>query len=87
MSIGVCHLCGQSVELGSSFIDTGPTDTYDPTTPPYVRWVPVDEDIHGWSPFVIAHPSCYAAEKGVDALVLLVDESHRHMRSILGRRD
>ena len=83
MSIGVCHLCGQDVALGSSFIDTGPTDSKEPTRPPSVRWVPVEEEVHGWSPFVIAHPSCYAAENGVDALILLVDESHRFMRAAL----
>jgi hypothetical protein len=71
--------------MGASFVDTGPTDHNDPSAPRSVRWVPVDEDIHGWTPFVIAHPACFAREQGVEALVNLVDESHRLMRKIHDR--
>jgi len=85
MSIGKCHICGDEVPLGASFIDTGPTDWADPSAPRQVRWIPVDEDIHGWSPFVIAHPACFVRENGVEALVDLVDESHRLMRRIYDR--
>jgi hypothetical protein len=85
MSIGKCHICGADVMAGASFIDTGHTDQTDPGAPRKVRWVPVDEDIHGWSPFVIAHPVCFAREKGVDMLVDLVDQSHRRMRRIYDR--
>jgi len=45
------------------------------------------EDIHGWSPFVLTHPSCFLGEAGVAALVALVDESHRLMRRQLRNRD
>jgi len=86
MSLGACSICGEDVQQGASFINTGPTDSNDPTKPKSLRWVPVDEDIHGWSPFVISHPACFAREAGAEALMKLVDESHRLMRrSLLDR--
>lgn len=84
MDLGVCQFCGDPVPLGASFVNTGPTDWDDPAKPPSERFVPVDEDIHGLSPFVVSHPACYANDQGVEALVGLVDESHRVMRSHLG---
>ncbi|MEY2474223.1 MAG: hypothetical protein QOK28_3552 [Actinomycetota bacterium] len=71
--------------MGASFIDTSPTDWNDPTRPKSNRWIPVDEDIHGWTPFVITHPTCFAREFGIETLVALVDDSHRLMRRILDR--
>lgn len=70
--------------LGASFVNTGPTDHNDPAKPRTERFVPVDEDIHGWTPFVVSHSACYANERGVEALVALVDESHRLMRVVHG---
>ena len=67
--------------MGASFVNVGPTDWNDPARPKSEKWVPVDEDIHGWSPFVVVHPVCYAKQHGVHRLVELVDESHRLMRS------
>jgi hypothetical protein len=82
---GVCSVCGQQVAVGAAFINIGPTDPHDPDKPKSERWVPVDEDIHGWSPFVIVHPACYARQEGVEKLVGLVDESHRLLRSRAGQ--
>jgi hypothetical protein len=84
-TIGVCRVCGLGVAAGASFVNTGPTDWNDQAKPHSVRWVPVDEDIHGWTPFVITHPACFAREQSVEALVQLVDESHRFMRQRLTR--
>ena len=78
--IGVCSICGREVSLGASFVNTVPTDWNEQTKPRSLRFVPIDEDIHGGTPFVIAHPTCFAREQGVEALVHLVDESHRSMR-------
>lgn len=87
MDYGSCHVCGQPVTAGSSFINTGPTDASNASKPNTHRWVPVDEDIHGWSPFVLSHPACFAAENGVSELVALVDDSHRFMRQVLRHRE
>jgi hypothetical protein len=84
-SIGPCSTCGQPIEVGASFIDIGPTDYSDPDTPRRVRWVPVDEDIHGWTPFEIQHPRCFAQTVSLEQLVAAVDESHRLMRHRLAR--
>lgn len=81
MSLGVCQFCGRPVQIRASFVHTGPTDPTDPAKPRRERFVPVDEDIHGWTPFVMSHPTCYAHERGVDALLDLVDQSHRSMRA------
>ncbi len=70
----------------SSFIDTGPNDNQDADKPPYEHWVPVDEDIHGWAPFVLTHPTCYASRRGVQALVDLVNASDRRWRRRLQQR-
>jgi hypothetical protein len=80
MDLGVCQFCGLPVPLRSSFVNTGPADMNDPAKPRSEKFVPVDEDIHGWSPWVVSHPCCYASERGVEALVALVDKSHRFMR-------
>jgi hypothetical protein len=85
MGIGNCAICGKDLAVGSSFVDTHSTDSKEPWNPRTVRWVPVDTDIHGWTPFEIAHPVCWADVHGVDALVDLVDESHRFMRKVLDR--
>ena len=79
-------LCGKPVPLGESFINTGPTDWNDPGVPPSVAWVPVETDIHGWSPFVVAHPPCWAKEHSAEDLTMLVDESHRQLRAQLRYR-
>jgi len=75
---------GSDVAFGSSFINIGATDSKDPTAPRSVRFVPVDEDIHGWSPFELVHPTCFARQYGVDKLVSLIDDSHRLIRRGLG---
>ena len=73
--VGVCSICGKGVPVGESFINTGPTDWNDPNRPPSVAWIPVDTDIHGWTPFVLAHPTCWTGEHSVEELAVLVDES------------
>jgi len=80
MDYGPCAVCGRPIAAMSSFIDTGPTDPMDPDKPPYAKWVPADEDIHGWTPFVLKHPACYAEERGAQALVDLVDASDGRWR-------
>jgi hypothetical protein len=85
VGIGNCAICSTEIAISASFIDTGPTDSKEPWKPRSVRWVPADEDVHGWTPFEIAHPVCWASVHGVHALVNLVDESHRFMRQVLDR--
>jgi hypothetical protein len=84
-NLGICSICGLAVASGESFINTGPTDWNDPTKQPSVMWVPVDADIHGWSPFVLNHPACWAREHPIGDLVALVDDSHRLLRATLRR--
>lgn len=79
----VCHICGRKVSFGASFISIGPSDQIDPSKPRSLRWIPVDEEIHGWSPFVVAHPMCFAEAEGFETVIGLVDESHRFMRKML----
>jgi hypothetical protein len=81
LGVGPCGVCGHDITSGSAFINIGPTDLNVPDKPKYVRWVPVDEDIHGWSPFVTMHPACYAQQEGIERLLRLVDESHRLLRT------
>ncbi len=78
--LGPCSICGRDIALGAAFVNVGPTDWNDPDRPKSERYVPVDEDIHGWSPFVTIHPACFAQDRGLDHLLSLVDESHRRMR-------
>jgi len=79
---GVCSVCGDPVKAGAAIVNSGATDwVADPTKPKSEQFVPVDEDIHGWSPFVLTHPACYVDERGLDALLRLVDESYRSMRA------
>lgn len=79
-SIGPCSACGKPIAFGASFIDISPTDQSDRDKPRAARWIPVDEDIHGWSPFEIQHPACFAEHAGIERLIALIDESHRFMR-------
>ena len=75
--IGTCSVCGRGVASGESFINAGPTNWNEPTTLAESRWVPVGTDIHGWTPFVLSHPVCWAREHSVEDLIALVDNSHR----------
>ena len=84
-NLGICSVCGLAVASGESSTNTGPTDSNDPTKPTSVRWVPVDADIHGWTPFVLSHPVCWSGEHSVGELVALVDDSHRLLRATLIR--
>lgn len=67
-SPGICDRCGQAVEPYAAFISIGPTDWTDPAKPKAHRWVPEGTDIHGWTPFVVEHPQCFAQANGEDAL-------------------
>jgi hypothetical protein len=82
-SLGVCSACGKPITAGASFVDIGPTDSDGRDKPRRANFVPVESDIHGWSPFETQHPECFAAHAGVERLVALVDESHRLMRTKL----
>jgi hypothetical protein len=82
-SLGVCSACRKPIADGASFVDIGPTDSGDRHKPRRVHFVPVESDIHGWSPFETQHPECFAAHAGIERLVALVDESHRLMRGTL----
>ena len=84
-SIGPCSACGKPIAFGASFVNISPTDYSDRDKPRAARWIPVDEDIHGWSPFETQHPACFADHAGIERLIALVDESHRFMRSVLDR--
>jgi hypothetical protein len=78
-SPGICHVCGRPVAPGEAFVSIGPTDWNDPSKPKFKRWVPAEEEIHGWTPFVVAHAGCFARDEGSDALNALIDEA-RHSR-------
>lgn len=67
-SPGVCHLCGQAVLPDAAFVNIGPTDWNDPSKARSTHFVPEGTDIHGWSPFVVAHPDCFARTDGQEAL-------------------
>ncbi len=81
MDLGMRSVCGQPVKAGAAFVTIGATEWADPSRPKSEKFVPVEEDIHGWSPFVFAHPACYVAKRGLDTLLELIDESHRSMRA------
>ena len=78
--LGPFSICGRGIALGAAFVDVGPTNWNDPDRSKSERYVSDDEDIHGWSPFVTMHPSCYAKQEGADRLLRLVDESQLRMR-------
>lgn len=74
-SPGVCDICGQTVEPNAAFVNIGPTDQTDPSKPKPRRWVPAGTDIHGWTPFVVEHPSCFVGVNGQAALEELKTQS------------
>lgn len=71
--VGICELCGLPVRSGDSFVNRGPTDWNDAKRPKLYRWVDAATDIHGWTPFVILHPTCFNEREGNEALALLLD--------------
>jgi hypothetical protein len=58
-------------------VNIGPTDWNDPDKPKSKRYVPEGTDIHGWTPFVVAHPECFARDEGVEVLRGLIDAAQR----------
>jgi hypothetical protein len=74
-SPGLCNYCQEQIEPNAAFVNIGPTDWNDPEQPTSRSFVPQGTEIHGWSPFVVAHPDCYAAEEGPDELLRLVEAS------------
>lgn len=67
-SPGICDICGLPIDSGTGFVNIGPTDWTDPSKPKSRRWVPAGSDIHGWTPFVVEHPSCFVSINGQAAL-------------------
>lgn len=80
-SPGQCHLCGEDVLPDAAFINIGPTDWTDPETPKSKRYIWEATDIHGWTPFVVAHPDCFARDKGEEELHRLIDLAERQQPS------
>lgn len=76
-SPGRCHACGERVLADAAFVDIGPTDIYDRNKPRAKRFVPAGTDIHGWTPFELAHPECFKANEGAETLRALIDASRR----------
>lgn len=68
----MCHVCGQAIAPDAAFVDIGPTDWTDPSKPKAKRFVAEGTDIHGWTPFVVAHPECLAHEEGDEVLRALI---------------
>jgi hypothetical protein len=64
MDHGVCDICGTAIASRSAFVNTGPTDRDDPDKPKTRSWVAADTEIHGWTPFVLTHPVCFADREG-----------------------
>lgn len=73
----MCSLRGQLIAPNSAFVNIGPTNWNDPSQPKSKRYVPEDTDIHGWSPFVVAHPDCFAQDEGDEALRVLIAKESR----------
>ena len=71
-SVGPCALCGRIVEANGAFVNVGPTNWNDPEAPKARRWVAPHTEIHGWTPFVVTPPECFAREEGAEALEALI---------------
>lgn len=67
-SAAICDICGRPIEADAGFVNIGPTVWTDPSKPKSRRWVPPGSDIHGWTPFVVEHPTCFVAVNGQEAL-------------------
>jgi hypothetical protein len=64
-------MCGQPIKPYEPFVNSEPTNVRDPSETRR-RWlVPAGTDIHGWTPFVVAHPECFAQVHGREALAQL----------------
>jgi hypothetical protein len=74
-SVGPCSVCGAEIEADAAFVNIGPTDPHDPDRPKSTRYVCPGTDIHGWTPFVVAHPSCFAQVEGSAALHTLIESA------------
>lgn len=72
-SPGRCHLCGEDVQADAAFVNIGPTDWNDPAKPKSKWYVAEGTDIHGWTPFVVAHPDCFARDEGDEELRRLIE--------------
>lgn len=71
-SPGICHVYGRGIQPDTAFVNVGPTDWNDSSKPQAARFVRERTDIHGWTPFVVAHPECFAQTEGQDALDALL---------------
>ncbi|MFD7735657.1 hypothetical protein ACFV6F_35380 [Kitasatospora phosalacinea] len=76
-----CPYCSKPVD------PTGPAVATSYRDGPH-GWIPVVEDIHGWSPDFLWHPHCYVRQYGVAELERLIGDDLRwrlrHARKQLG---
>lgn len=63
------------IEPDAAFVDIGPTDRNDPSTPRSMRYVPPGTEIHCWTPFEVEHPQCFVEENDEDSLRELVERT------------
>ena len=65
-----CPHCSQRID------PTGPAVSTSYRDGPH-WWIPVVENIHGWSPDFLWHPRCYARQYGVTELERLIGDHWR----------
>jgi hypothetical protein len=81
MPLLACPLCGQEQDPAGPGISSHRDDSGEWVH----RWTPFIEDLRG-TPTRLVHPTCFADEHGLDALVALVTEHDQRMRIELSKR-
>ena len=74
----VCHRCGKPVDPDGPAV--GESHNWDKEGEWRSRWVPWVADIHGGVPDRLVHPTCFAHEHGVEALMKLITDSEARRR-------
>jgi hypothetical protein len=80
MSLLTCPLCGREQDASGP----GVSSRLDDTGGWVHSWTPFIEDLRG-IPSRLVHPTCFADESGVDALVALVTEHDQRIRVELSK--
>lgn len=75
MSLLTCPLCGREQDASGPGVSSGRDDSGAWAH----AWTPFIEDLRG-TPSRLVHPTCFADESGVDALVALVTEHDQRIR-------